>query len=463
MGFAQWFWRLFFVFAGLIVAHVLVVTLLVQENLRTGATDEHRLWQVWIVGGVVSVAGALATSYCARRIVAPLAELSRRVREISTGDQGKLLATDGRDELGVLAGAFRQMERDLARRLNEIQRNNERLETVLGSMAEGVLAVGPDNTILLANDAGRELLDFVTPDPVGRPLLEVTRARPVYEAVAQALSTTTPVVTEFDAPGLLRRRLSLRATRLPGLPCPGVMVVLHDMTDLRRLENLRRELVANVSHELKTPLSAIKGYAETLRLGAVHDPEHNLHFVHRIEEQADRLHELILDILQIARVESGQESFELGNVHVIELIEQCAEQFAELAAARQIGLTTRVPEQDIWAWADEEGLRTILSNLVDNAIKYTPAGGTVVIRAAASDGRVSLEVQDTGIGIAEKDLARVFERFYRVDKARSRELGGTGLGLSIVKHLVQAFGGNVSVDSQPGRGSTFRVELPRGK
>jgi two-component system phosphate regulon sensor histidine kinase PhoR len=327
-------------------------------------------------------------------------------------------------------------------------------------MVEGVLAVGPDRTILLANDAGRQLLDFATPEPLGRSLLEVTRARPVFEAVSQALAAASPVVTEFDAPGPQRRTLSLRATRLPGEPCPGVMLVLHDLSELRRLENLRRELVANVSHELKTPLAAIKAYAETLRLGAVNDPENNLAFVRRIEEQADRLHELILDILQIARLEQSQETFDIGPVPLGELIEECAHQFADIAAAKQIDLRAEAPAAGLLALADDEGLRTILNNLVDNALKYTPSGGRVTIRGTLREQLVILEIEDTGIGIADKDQARIFERFYRVDKARSRELGGTGLGLSIVKHLAQSFGGEVGVQSQPGRGSTFRVELP---
>jgi two-component system phosphate regulon sensor histidine kinase PhoR len=239
--------------------------------------------------------------------------------------------------------------------------------------------------------------------------------------------------------------------------------VLHDMTELRRLESLRRELVANVSHELKTPLAAIKGYAETLRLGAVNDPDHNLHFILRIEEQTDRLHQLILDILQIARVESGEQSFELENVSVAEVIRESTDPFIETAAAKEVELSAELPSDSLAVYADEEGVRTILSNLLDNAIKYTSAGGRVTVRSPFNAVAVTLEVVDTGIGIAEKDLARIFERFYCVDKARSRQLGGTGLGLSIVKHLAQAMGGNVSVESQLGRGSTFRVELPRGK
>ena len=445
MGFAQWFWRLFLVYAGLIVVHVLLVTLALGPGW---VGEENRAAFLWTCGGLTIAAGGLATWYCVRRIIEPLSALTRHVRAASAGGDGRP-AIDSPDELGVLSAAFNQMQRDLARRVDELQKNSERLQTILGTMVEGVLAVGPDKTILLANEAGRQLLDFATPQPVGRPLLEVTRARPVYEAVTQALRSPAPVVTEFDSPGMQRRTLSLRATRLPGDPCPGVMVVLHDQSELRRLENLRRELVANVSHELKTPLAAIKAYAETLRLGAVNDPEHNVGFVQRIEEQAERLHQLILDMLQIARLEQGQETFEIGPVPMAELIDECGQQFAEVAAARQIVFHAEPPPDGIHALADEEGVRTILNNLVDNAIKYTPAGGQVTIRCRAGDQTVTLEIQDSGIGIAERDQARVFERFFRVDKARSREVGGTGLGLSIVKHLAQAFGGAVSLESAP--------------
>jgi two-component system phosphate regulon sensor histidine kinase PhoR len=458
MGFAQWFWRLFLVFTGLIVAHVLVVTgILAFRNL----TLEYRAVLLGTSAILTIGFGALAMWYSVGQIIEPLSELTRHARAVSTSDGGWPAVMDAPDELDVLATAFNSMQRNLALRVDQIQENSERLQTILGTMTEGVLAVGTDKTILLANDAGRDLLDFATPQPVGKPLLSVTRARPVIEAVAQALHSPEPIVTEFDAPGPQRRTLSLRATRLPGEPCPGVMVVLHDLSELRRLENLRRELVANVSHELKTPLAAIKAYAETLRLGAVNDPEHNLAFVHRIEEQADRLHQLIIDILQIARLEQGQETFEIVPVAIADVIEECAKQHAAAAGAKSIALCTELPPADVTALADEEGLRTILNNLIDNAIKYTSAGGRVTIRGQADEQGVTLEVEDTGIGIASKDQARVFERFYRADKARSREVGGTGLGLSIVKHLSQSFGGSVGLTSEPSRGSTFRVELPR--
>ena len=458
MGFAQWFWRLFLVYSGLIAVHALVVTFILTF---VSPAAEYRAAVLWTSAGLVIGSGGLATWICIRQIIEPLSELSRQVRTASAAGNGQPGAIDSRDELGVLATAFSTMQRNLASRVDELQENSLRLHAILGSMVEGVLAVGLDRTIHLANDAGRELLDFVTPQPIGRSLLEVTRARPVHEAVARALVEATPVETEFQSPGAGRRTLSLRATRLPGDPCPGVMVVLHDLSEVRRLESLRRDLVTNVSHELKTPLAAIKAYAETLRLGAVNDSEHNLTFVSRIEEQADRLHGLIQDILQFARLEQGQESIEIVPVRLAELIEECAARFADTAEARQIALATE-PPPDATVLADSEGVRTILSNLVDNALKYTPAGGRVTVRCRIEQTTVTIEVEDTGIGISAQDQARVFERFFRADKARSGDVAGTGLGLSIVKHLVQSFGGSVSLDSQPGRGSTFRVHLPRG-
>jgi two-component system phosphate regulon sensor histidine kinase PhoR len=247
---------------------------------------------------------------------------------------------------------------------------------------------------------------------------------------------------------------------LPGEPTRGVVLVFDDITELRRLENLRREFVANVSHELKTPLASIKAYTETLRLGAINDPEHNGKFVEQIEKQSDRLHQLIIDLLQLTRIESEQEVFDITNASIAEAVESCIAAHQQAAEAKGIVVEVDAGATATHVRADEEGLRTILDNLVDNAIKYTPQGGRVCIRWKRDEGGVLIQVQDTGIGIPEKHQARIFERFYRVDKARSRQLGGTGLGLSIVKHLAQAFDGTVGLQSKVGRGSTFSVRLP---
>jgi two-component system phosphate regulon sensor histidine kinase PhoR len=238
--------------------------------------------------------------------------------------------------------------------------------------------------------------------------------------------------------------------------------VLHDTTELRRLENLRQEFVANVSHELKTPLSVIQASVETLLDGAMDDRAHRGAFLERINEQAGRLHHLILDLLSLAQIEARAEVFNFQSVAIAEAVAACLERHRARASSRQQLLEAHDGEPTV-AWADEEALAQILDNLIDNALKYTPPGGRIDVRWHGQDGQVVLEVADTGIGIPERDLPRIFERFYRVDKARSRELGGTGLGLAIVKHLVQAMHGSVTAASELGKGTTFAIRLPRAE
>jgi two-component system phosphate regulon sensor histidine kinase PhoR len=257
--------------------------------------------------------------------------------------------------------------------------------------------------------------------------------------------------------------LTVHAARLDGLPPRGAVLVLHDTTELRRLERLRQEFVANVSHELKTPLSVIKVCVETLLDGALDDLQHRGHFLEQVASQSNRLHALILDLLSLARLESGEELFDFQPVVIEEVVQACLERHRPRAETKRQTLEVVPPEgaASITAWADEEAVEQILDNLLDNAVKYTPEGGRLSVRWRAEGEQVILEVSDTGIGIPETDLPRIFERFYRVDKARSREMGGTGLGLSIVKHLTQALRGSVRADSRPGRGTTFIVSLPR--
>ena len=235
------------------------------------------------------------------------------------------------------------------------------------------------------------------------------------------------------------------------------------MTDLRRLERMRQDFVANASHELKTPLASIKAYTETLLDWALHDETVNVRFLNRIDEQADRLNQLIMDLLSLARLESGQNVFDHGPLVLAPVIASCIDSHRDRAEAKHQSLELDLGplDQETLILADEEAIRQILDNLIDNAIKYTPEQGSVCVCCRSHEGNVSIEVSDTGIGIPRDDLPRVFERFYRVDKARSRELGGTGLGLSIVKHLVQSIGGQITVDSRIGAGSKFTIVLPK--
>jgi two-component system phosphate regulon sensor histidine kinase PhoR len=430
-------------------------------------------WGLAAGTAVLAVAAALG-HFVVLRVVAPLEWLGQRAERFAANGMARDLEESSRgsrevgpspttaddDEIARLRTAFDRIQGAVDAQGSGLRSSNERLLGMMRSMEEGVLALDADERIALINEAGRRLLEMGDAEVVGRHLWELTRLRALRDAFSEAMSTGRASAKEFETTGAERHVLTLRAARLPGDPTLGVMIVLHDVTELRRLENLRRDFVANVSHELKTPLASIKAYAETLRLGALHDAEHNQQFVARIEEQADRLHQLIIDLLHLARVESGQQAFDIAEVCLRSIVDASVAAHAASAASRQITIASEPPAIPIEVLADEEGVRTIVNNLVDNAIKYTPGGGKVTVRWRQEGGHAILEVQDTGIGIARQHQARVFERFYRVDKARSREMGGTGLGLAIVKHLVQAFGGSVGIESQPRVGSTFRVTLP---
>lgn len=415
---------------------------------------------LWLVAGGIVFLAAPIVYFTVGSLVRPLSQLTASSRAISAGNYQHPVTLDSHDELGELAGAFNQMRNELARRVAELEDHNRRMSVVLGGMVEGVLAVDADRRVLVVNQAARQLFNCPTEDVTGRPLLEVARNVDVDSAVTQVFNGQNPCQTEFSLPGPMRRTISLFATRLSADPSPGVVIVLHDVTELRRLENLRRDFVTNVSHELKTPLAAIKAYAETLRMGAINDSENNLGFVDGISKQAELLHRLIGDVIHLARVESGKETFEITTVDMRETIKQCLSQYKTLAEEKNIALIFEGVGDNMQVKADRDGMFAIFSNLLSNAIKYTPEDGQVNVRLRSDGQMVLLEVQDTGIGIDQEHQERVFERFFRVDQARSRDLGGTGLGLAIVKHLVLAFSGKIGVKSDLGMGSTFHVEFP---
>ena len=356
----------------------------------------------------------------------------------------------------------RQLEtriEELQRKSRQLQESTERLETVLGSMVEGVVAVDDSQRILFANRAARNLLDMQVSNPVGRPIWEVIRHARIDEVIRTVQAGGESTSLEIDLP---RKHavVAVLASRLPGNPTSGVVLVFHNVTELRRLENIRREFVSNVSHELKTPLTAIQAYAETLLDGALDEPEHRTNFVERIGEQAGRLHALIQNLLRLAQIESGENVFDVRAVEVSPVVRECIDEHLAVAESKSQRLVTQAPAADVNVMADEEGLHTILGNLIDNAVKYTQDGGTISVRWRIDDGMARIDVQDNGPGIPPEHQSRIFERFYRVDRARSRDVGGTGLGLSIVKHLVQEFDGSIGISSEPGSGTTFTVRLP---
>lgn len=393
-----------------------------------------------------------------RQIRGRLSEVVSAVSRI--GEEGvgpRLFAED--PEMFALTETFNATSEALARRMTRLEQDRQQLRTVLSGMVEGVVALDAGQRILFANDRAAELLEF-PPAPVGRPFWEVVRHRPLLDAVRNAQDRPEPHREEVNWTGTHTRSLTIHAARLPGLPPRGTILVLHDTTDLRRLERLRQDFVANVSHELKTPLSVIKVCVETLQDGAVNDPQHRGKFLDQISRQSDRLHALILDLLRLAQIESGEGLFHFDAVPIEPAVQAATDRHRPRAEARGQALLVSAPSVATSAWADEEALDQILENLLDNALKYTPDNGRIEVRWGRKEGRVVIEVSDTGIGIPEADLPRIFERFYRVDRARSREMGGTGLGLSIVKHLAQSMHGGVRATSQVGQGTTFVVSLP---
>ncbi len=358
-----------------------------------------------------------------------------------------------------LSHSFFLMESNLAQREQLVEEERLRVQAVLSSMVEGVIGIDANLRIMVTNESAMTMLSLHPDFVIGRYAGEVVR-NPSFEiAIDKARTTGQTVETEFETVGPRRRALSIRVAPLSPNHQAELAVVLYDVTDLRRLETMRRDFVANVSHELKTPLAAIKAYAETLRLGALDDKENNRHFLEQIEIHVDLLDRQVRDLMHLARVESGRAAFELCAVDLDQASAECVGRFREEALRREVRLSVVNSNEPIMAIADREAISTILDNLVSNAVRYTRLGGWIRVSAAYVNANAIITVADNGIGIAPEHQSRVFERFYRVDKARSRDVGGTGLGLAIVKHTVQALGGQIELTSSIGRGSTFQLVL----
>jgi two-component system phosphate regulon sensor histidine kinase PhoR len=376
---------------------------------------------------------------------------------MAAGDLDVRTHAGGRDELAELGRTLDRLAESLQTTLAHLRDERDLLSAVLDEMQEGVLLLGPAGTIELVNPALREMLLLDAGAP-GRPLLEVVRHADLKELVDRAFKDGAPVSGEIEIQGLRPRHLLVRASPLARRP-GGLLAVLVDLTDLRRLESLRRDFVANVSHELRTPIAAVRAAAETLRTGAMAEGDAAGRFIGIVERNAERLQQLVNDLLDLARIESRQYRIQPERMTLDGLVAQVLDAFRAPAGARRIVLSARIaPGTEVVA--DRRAIEQVLSNLVDNAVKYAREGTEVVVRAGPDGAGVTIAVEDGGPGIEARHLPRLFERFYRVDAGRSRERGGTGLGLSIVKNLCEAMAGSVSVESEMERGTTFRIRLP---
>jgi two-component system phosphate regulon sensor histidine kinase PhoR len=424
---------------------------------------------VWLWGALV-LAALTVLVLAGSRWVRAVREVSRGLEKLGKGKRTRQILIHVWGPASRLIRVFNAATPEIQSRIDRLEEDRQQLRVVLGAMAEAVIAVDPRRRLIFANTSADALFGL-DDSSVGRLVPELIRSPQVQNAVEETLRLSHPDAYQGELAFPLResalrgqsRILSVRGTPLPGYPPSGAVLVFHDVTDLRRLERMRQDFVANASHELKTPLASIKAYAETLIDWALHDASVNRRFLERIDEQADRLNQLILDMLSLARLDSGQEFFEHGPLVLVPVLESCLEGHRGRAEAKNLSLTFEPGSLDgeTLVLADEEAIRQIFDNLIDNAIKYTPEGGRVRVSCSQGPGAVGVDVTDSGIGIPRDELPRIFERFYRVDKARSRELGGTGLGLSIVKHLVSSIHGHISVTSRPGSGSRFTVKIPR--
>jgi two-component system phosphate regulon sensor histidine kinase PhoR len=396
---------------------------------------------------LMSGLAAHAVGLTLRRVVGR----ARQITERSTGSA----PAPARDELGGLLGSVSRMADELEQQMTHLAAERDRFAAVLEGMAEGVLALDRERRITHVNRAALQLLGLTEP-PVGRTLLEVVRAPALHELVTG--TRLQAAEKEIDLPGEKQRRVLARAAPLRATG--GVALVLHDLTELRRLETVRQDFVANVSHELRTPASIILASSETLLGGALADPQRGPEFLEALRRNAQRLSNLVSDLLEISRLDSGSAHLEPRPLPLAESARGCVETLRSAAQQKQLTVDLAQLDPTLQVLADEGALQQVIFNLVDNAVKYTPAGGKIALRARLQGERVRLEVQDDGPGIEPRHRERIFERFYRVDSGRSRQMGGTGLGLSIVKNLVEAMGGEVGVEHASPRGSVFWVLLP---
>ncbi|BCG46486.1 Phosphate regulon sensor protein PhoR [Citrifermentans bremense] len=408
----------------------------------------------------VAVLASLLLSYFLSNLNSRnLRRLATGAHRIGRGEFGARITVQSQDEMGELAQVLNEMSGRIEQQLELISSEKNQLDAILNGMGEGVMVTDPDAVVTLVNPAFCAM--FATSAQVqGRPLLEITRHPDLYAACREALSERQERHQEIALAGgktVLVHWVPLKE----GARLQGAVAVFHDITAFKRVEKIRRDFVANVSHELRTPVTVIKGYAETLLSGALAaDPQRAERFLQIIQNHADRLSGLVRDLLTLSELESGEMGMQLKPVALDDAIRQALLLVGQRGEEKGVELEQPAGEAGLTVQADRGRLEQVLINLLDNAIKYSEAGSSVSVETAQEGDLVRVSVRDSGIGIPEKDLPRLFERFYRVDEARSRDNGGTGLGLSIVKHIVQAHGGTLEVKSTQGKGSVFSFTLP---
>ncbi len=429
-----------------------------QEDIQERLAEVKNAIRVGVLIAVIS--GLLVAFFIARRVTRPITEVADLLQALGRGETHRRLPIRGRDEIGNLARSVNSMADELQERLDVIARDRQEKDAILSGMTEGVIAVDQEQHVVLINAAAREMVDVVGQDIKGRPIWEVTRIPEITGTVSTCLSSGKKTANEVQ----LLVQETERSLQLVAAPffdnagqTSGCVLVLHDLSELRRLEKVRRDFVANVSHELKTPLTSMRGFVETVHSDPDMDPNTRTQFLAKALAATERLSAILQDLFSLARIESEEGSLVSQPLDLVDLAKDCVR---NAQSTTEIKVNLSAPAE-VMLCGHKDSLEMALSNLLDNAIKYSPTGGEVNFRISAAQESATLEVEDSGPGIPLAEQERIFERFYRVDKNRSRKLGGTGLGLSIVRNVVAAHSGQVSVNSQVGKGSTFSVVLPR--
>ncbi|HAB7822609.1 TPA_asm: PAS domain-containing protein [Listeria monocytogenes] len=422
-----------------------------------------KLWgNLALIFGIALVIIAAISVFIARKITRPVREIIEVSTDLANHKYDSRIHGKISGELQDLSISVNTLAESLETQMFEIKQNEQRLNAIVQNLVSGVMLINVDKQVIMTNRTMYQILGET--EITGKPFYEVIKSFALSQLIEATFETKT--IQQKEIILYFPREMILDASVSPILgengEITGIILLLHDITQIRHLENVRSEFVTNVSHELKTPVTALKGFAETLLDGAMYDEMLLKKFLTIIKEESDRLHRLIMDILALSRIEQNPVPENVELVEVDEVIEQSARTIFEMATEKNIQVI--IPEKTIptvTIETDRDKLQQILINLLSNAINYTPVDGKVEVKLIEQEAEVIIEVTDNGIGIPAKDIDRVFERFYRVDKARSRHSGGTGLGLSIVKHLVENCGGRIEVESQEEVGSTFRVTLPK--
>ena len=399
-----------------------------------------------------------------RFLIQPLKEMIRVVEKFAEGlFNWRVRLGTRRDELGRLGNELNRMAQAVGEKVDRLAKNLAETEALLGGMVEGVLILDLNGRIRNINRSMEMILPQTYPSDLGKHYLEAFRDPELNDLIQATLADKKGYRRSLAPLGQPGRTFQVQSSLVQYSEngAEGVIVVFHDVTDLKRLERVRQDFVANVSHELRTPLTAIKGYVEALRDGGLQDPAHAEQFLGVIQRHSERMDKIVSDLLLLSEMESADRVLQRETVYLSELVRTAVETLRPLAEGKKQHLRIEPMEGLPSVRADSQKVHQVLINLLNNAISYTPEGGSITVEARPMSEGIEVSVIDNGIGIPPDDLPRIFERFYRVDKGRSRELGGTGLGLSIVRHIVEAHGGQVRVESKPGKGSRFTFFLPR--